>query len=53
MRTLNKKDVNFYELQYCLNQLKIEIRQQEEWCDRAKETAHQLQEIIFDIQEDK
>lgn len=51
MKTMNEQELEIFNLQIELNQLKIEIRQCDKWLEYAKDTAHRIQETIFDLQD--
>lgn len=51
MFTLDKKESVMYELQHQLNALKMEIRNAENWIEKAKDTVDFIQDALFDAEE--
>ena len=48
---VKEKDTKMLEMIVLLTQLQLEIRHAETWFDRAMDTAHEMQEIIMDVQD--
>lgn len=50
---LREEEARNCELHQLINKLQIEMRNFETWHDRAKDTLHIIQEMVFDTQDRK
>lgn len=53
MYTLNKKEQSEYELSSLITTLRIELRNVQEWSDKAKDTLDFMQDLMLTIKEKK
>ena len=51
MYTMNEKEISEYELSSLINTLRAELRNTQEWAERAKDTLDFMQDLITTMKE--